>query len=127
MKTKIAKEGFDFVFNPAKCVECGGKCCIGESGYIFLSKDEMGKIAEFLGIDFSDFTTRFIRQVGNKYSLNEKPHPSGFACVFFDESTKQCQIYSVRPMQCQKFPFWDIFKNNKEGAFRECEGVEAKK
>ena len=29
-------DGFDFAFNPAKCAECGGKCCIGESGYVFL-------------------------------------------------------------------------------------------
>ena len=123
---KLTQDGFDFSFNPSKCAECGGKCCIGESGYIFLSKDEMGKIAEFLGIDFGDFTRRFVRQVGAKYSLIEKPHDNGFACIFFDESTRQCQIYPVRPAQCKEFPFWDIFKNNPQGAKRECEGVEAK-
>ena len=124
---KIIKDGFDFSFNPAKCAECGGKCCIGESGYIFLSKIEMGKIAEFLGLNFGDFTRRFIRQVGAKYSLIEKPYENGFACIFFDESNRQCQIYPVRPAQCKEFPFWDIFKNNIEGAKRECEGVESHK
>ncbi|MGX2983123.1 YkgJ family cysteine cluster protein [Helicobacter sp. 23-1045] len=121
---KLTKDGFGFSFNPSKCAECGGKCCIGESGYIFLSKDEMGKIAEFLGLNFGDFTSRFVRQVGVKYSLIEKPYQNGFACIFFDESTRQCQIYPVRPAQCKEFPFWDIFKNNTDGAKRECEGVE---
>lgn len=117
-------EGFDFAFNPTKCAECGGKCCIGESGYVFLTKAEMARIADFLGLDFGAFTRRFVRQIGQQYSLIEKPHSSGLACVFFDDE-KKCTIYSVRPSQCKKFPFWDIFKNNANGAFRECEGVES--
>lgn len=120
---KITKEGFDFCFNPDKCAECGGKCCIGESGYIFLSVGEMREIAKFLGLDFDCFTANFIRQVGAKYSLNEKIYEGGYACVFFDEANKQCGIYPVRPKQCKTFPFWEVFKNNKEGAKRECEGV----
>lgn len=118
-------EGFDYAFNPAKCAECGGKCCIGESGYVFLTKAEMARIADFLGTDFGAFTKRFVRQIGQQYSLIEKPHSSGLACVFFDDE-KKCTIYPVRPSQCKKFPFWDIFKNNAQGAFRECEGVENK-
>lgn len=117
-------EGFDFAFNPAKCAECGGKCCIGESGYVFLTKAEMARITDFLGLDFGAFTRRFVRQIGQQYSLIEKPHSSGLACVFFDDE-KKCTIYPVRPSQCKKFPFWDIFKNNANGAFRECEGVES--
>ncbi len=116
-------DGFDYAFNPAKCEECGGKCCIGESGYVFLTKAEMAQIADFLGLDFGTFTKRFVRQIGSQYSLIEKLHKSGLACVFFDDD-KKCTIYPVRPAQCKKFPFWDIFKNNAEGAFRECEGVE---
>lgn len=118
-------DGFDYAFNPVKCAECGGKCCIGESGYVFLTKDEMAQIADFLGLDFGAFTKRFVRQIGQQYSLIEKPHKSGLACVFFDDE-KRCTIYPVRPAQCKKFPFWDIFKNNANGAFRECEGVENK-
>lgn len=67
---KITQKGFDFSFNPNKCADCGGKCCIGESGYIFLSVGEMRAIAEFFGLDFDDFTRQFIRQVGAQYSLN---------------------------------------------------------
>lgn len=121
---KITQKGFDFSFNPDKCAECGGKCCIGESGYIFLSVGEMRGVAEFLGLEFDDFTGRFIRQVGAQYSLNEKPYNGGYACVFFDEASKRCGIYPVRPKQCRTFPFWEVFRGNKEGAKRECEGVE---
>ena len=30
-------EGYCFGFDGGKCEECGGKCCAGESGYVFLS------------------------------------------------------------------------------------------
>ena len=46
----ITKEGFDFSFNPKACEECGGKCCTGESGYIWVNPLEMQKIANFLNI-----------------------------------------------------------------------------
>lgn len=118
----IEESGFDFVFDERKCVECGGACCIGESGYIFLELSEAQTIAEFLGLSLEEFSKRFLRQVGTRYSLIEKPHSSGKACIFFDDKFK-CTIYSVRPKNCQTFPFWDIFKNNTKGACRECIGV----
>lgn len=118
----ITKEGFNFNFDENKCNECGGKCCIGESGYIFLNINEIKKIAKFLNMDFETFTMKYIRKVGDRYSLIEKNHTSGKACIFFDD-IKKCSIYDVRPQQCRTFPFWDSFKNNPNGACRECPGV----
>lgn len=118
----MQKEGFRFSFDESKCKECGGKCCIGESGYVFVSIDEMRVIARFLNMEFEAFTRQYIRQVGDKYSLIEKEHISGRACVFFDD-VKQCVIYDMRPRQCREFPFWDSFRNNPSGACRECPGV----
>ncbi|RDU65614.1 YkgJ family cysteine cluster protein [Helicobacter sp. MIT 14-3879] len=118
--------GFDFVFDESKCAECGGKCCVGESGYIFLNKNEMERIAKFLNMKFEEFTIKYIRKVGEKYSLIEKEHISGKACIFFDDD-KQCTIYNVRPNNCRTFPFWEVFRNNPNGACRECIGVKVKK
>ena len=118
----IQKDGFSFKFDASKCEECGGKCCIGDSGYVFLKIDEMNKIARYLNLNIEDFQNKYIRKVGNKYSLIEKPHPTGKACIFFDDVNK-CKIYEVRPNNCKTFPFWDIFKNNSQGVKRECIGV----
>ena len=28
------------------------------------------------------------------------------ACIFLDNETNECEIYSVRPIQCSTYPFW---------------------
>ncbi len=129
----LTKAGFDFRFYPSKCEQCGGKCCVGESGYVFVSVDEMLAIAEFLGLEFESFTQKFVRKVGYKFSLIEKrfSHTSvsnDLACVFFDVG--KCAIYPVRPKQCKEFPFWDAHKadsldsQSKEALQQECLGVQ---
>ncbi len=109
----MLKEGFSFSFYPNACKECGGECCVGESGYIFLTLNEAEKIATFLSLSLEDFARKYLLKVGYRFSLIEKPYKDGFACVFFDETTKSCQIYPLRPRQCVKFPFWDKLKGKK--------------
>ena len=129
----LTRTGFDFRFSPSKCEQCGGKCCVGESGYVFVSVDEMLAIAEFLGLEFESFTQKFVRKVGYKFSLIEKslPHTNvsnDLACVFFDAG--KCGIYPVRPKQCREFPFWDAHRadsldsQGKESLQQECLGVQ---
>ena len=33
----VRQKDFSFGFSKKACETCGGKCCVGESGYIFLS------------------------------------------------------------------------------------------
>ena len=28
-------------------------------------------------------------------------------CVFFDNKTRKCNVYELRPRQCRTWPFWD--------------------
>lgn len=116
---------FGFTFDPSKCEECGGKCCTGDSGYIFVNYYEMQEISKFLNLDFDEFTLKYVKKVGYKYSLIEKKQKddNGYACVFFDEDTGKCQIYSRRPKQCITFPFWECYANNFEVLLKECIGV----
>lgn len=115
----IQKEGFDFIFDESKCEECGGKCCIGD-GYVFLEMDEIEQIAGFLHLSIEAFGMKYLRKIGNRYALID--NPNGAECIFLD-STNKCSIYEFRPKNCKTFPFWDIFKINSQGAFRECIGV----
>ncbi len=116
----IKKEGFPYKFNADACMECEGNCCIGESGYIWVTSKEIEKIAEFLKIDIEKFKKLYLIKVGYKYSLKEKKYKNGYACIFFKNG---CTIYPVRPNQCRTFPFWDYFKNNINELINECPGI----
>ena len=35
----LRRSGFGYEFDASKCERCGGKCCTGESGYIWVSLD----------------------------------------------------------------------------------------
>jgi Fe-S-cluster containining protein len=120
----IEKEGFEYKFNPLACFECGGACCIGESGYIWVKYHEIKNIANFLNMTIEEFSNKYLKRVNRRYSLREiKIDKNNYACIFFNTDSKGCNIYEVRPTQCQKYPFWEIFKNNKEEVKKECLGV----
>lgn len=104
----VRKEGFGFSFDPDKCVVCGGKCCTGSEGYIFVKIDEMLDIAQMLGMEFEGFSSKFVRKVGYRFSFLEKPCSDGVACVFYHQG--KCSIYAKRPKQCRDFPFWEGYK-----------------
>jgi Fe-S-cluster containining protein len=120
----IEKEGFSYKFNPLACIDCGGKCCIGESGYIWVKYKEIEAIAKFLKLDLDTFSNRYLKRVNGRYSLKEiRVDRDNYACIFFDMNIKGCKIYDVRPVQCQKYPFWETFKKNREEVKKECLGV----
>ena len=121
----LEAEDFLFVFDENQCAKCGGKCCKGESGYIFVTSNEIQKIAESLQMEFDEFCLKFVKKVGYRYSLIEKKEKEGkgYACVFFDEEGGKCQIYENRPKQCKQFPFWECYKKDYEILMKECIGV----
>lgn len=120
-------KSYPFSFDPSACQSCGGRCCIGESGYVFISIDEIMDIALFLNLSFESFTKQYIRKVSYKFSLLEKPYNDGLACIFFDTLSKQCSIYDHRPKQCRSYPFWEAHQklNDSDLALlkQECPGI----
>ncbi len=117
-------EEYCYSFDPTACETCGGKCCRGESGYIWAKRDEIIRMGDFLGIELNDFADKYLKKVKHRYSLREKKlAPDDYACVFFDEVKERCTIYPVRPLQCRTFPFWEQFKNNEDEVRRECPGI----
>lgn len=119
----VAKNGYNFCFDSKVCEECKGNCCIGESGYIWVTSKESLEMANFLKIKHDEFEKNYLEKIGYKKSIKEKPYKDGFACVFFDEKKLQCGIYDVRPMQCRTFPFWDYFKTRIKEVEMECPGI----
>ena len=123
MQDLIKKDGFKFSFDALACQNCEGRCCTGESGYIWLKPKEMENIAKLLDMKFDDFTIQYVKKVGYKYSLVEKRNGDSYECIFFDSKLKRCTIYEARPKQCRTFPFWDCFKENIDEVVKECPGI----
>lgn len=84
-----------------ECTRCGA-CCTGSPGYVWVTPEEIERLAEFRGESVRDFSLKFVRRVGNDYSLIEKP---GGDCVFWDKRVG-CTVYPARPVQCRTWPFW---------------------
>ncbi len=123
MINKMTKEGFSFTFNTSACETCEGNCCIGESGYIWVTPKEIMAIASYLQMPEADFRKKRLRKVQYRYSLKERQVGHSFECEFFDMSQKRCTIYEVRPSQCRTFPFWDYFKEHLTEVEKECPGI----
>ncbi|MCB9849087.1 MAG: YkgJ family cysteine cluster protein [Phycisphaerales bacterium] len=89
--------------------ECqqSGNCCSGAPGYVWVTKAEQTAIAEFLGMKDGKLGKRYIRRVGLRVSLKERP---GGDCIFLERDGNgctTCRIHKVKPTQCRTWPFWD--------------------
>lgn len=123
MSDLIKKAGFSYSFNPDACSTCKGKCCTGESGYIYVTQDEIFKIAELLNLGVHDFVKEYLFKANYKYSIKERKFGESHECVFYDRDSNGCTIYEARPNQCKTFPFWDYFKTRVEELKLECPGI----
>jgi len=88
-----------------ECTQCGN-CCTGAPGYVWVTREEIGRIAKYLGRDDEWLPREILRRVGFKYSLTEKENGD---CVFLKSlgnGQRGCGIYPVRPLQCRTWPFW---------------------
>ncbi len=121
----IEKDGYGYKFDPSACFACGGHCCTGESGYIWVKYKEIEAISNFLDLPIEDFAIMYLKKIKHRYSLIEKIREveGDHACIFFDDEIKGCSIYPVRPLQCRTFPFWDQYKTDKEEVKKECPGI----
>lgn len=115
------QKAFDFSFDSSKCLECGGKCCRGKAGFIWLSEEEIANIAGFLKVSVCELKKGAIKEINGKYSIKDVAFGDERVCFFFSTATNLCEIYNVRPASCKSFPFWkDIDKTYLE---KECIGV----
>lgn len=107
-----------------ECTGCGN-CCTGSPGYTWVSLTEIETIADHLKLSIEAFANKYLRQVGQRYSLTERP--GNFDCVFLRD--QKCTIYAVRPKQCRTFPWWAQNLKDKKAwqeAARHCEGIQNK-
>ena len=102
------------------CSQCGN-CCTGGPGFVWISKEEIGRMAAHLQLTTEELIDQHCRKIGARYSLNENRNSrKEFDCTFLKEiavesatgdaeakSTRRvCTVYPVRPLQCRTWPFW---------------------
>ena len=109
-----------------ECMQCG-RCCSGPGeGYIWVTKKEIGAIAEFLNITVEELSKKYLRRAGFRRTIIEER--SSKDCIFLQEigGKKGCLIYPVRPRQCINWPFWPSNLTNPDTwneAARRCPGI----
>ena len=79
------------------CEQCG-TCC--KNKMIFLTPDEVSKIARYLNSDPHNFAEVYYDGIFPRIALKHKPDGS---CIFLTEDNK-CKIHEVKPFQCHTYP-----------------------
>ena len=100
---------------------CCGNCCTGGPGFVWLSDEEIHRLAEHFELTPQQTVDRYCRKINGKWSLKESRSVSGqYDCIFLKEipgkpalgvegivqPQRVCGIYAVRPLQCRTWPFW---------------------
>jgi len=83
------------------CTQCG-HCCTGEPGHVWVGEAEEARIARALRLPLDTFRARYVRQVGDRRSLLERPNGD---CILLSPDRK-CLVHDAKPRQCVTFPFW---------------------
>lgn len=145
-------EGLSF-----KCTGCGkktclwnlsyidvyeGKCCTGQSGWVWITEKDAENISAKLNTTQDKFYQQYTRKIPSRkgFSLIEKQGKGGLDCIFLEDG-KFCKIYDARPNQCRlyvkisvphylakvvRYPFWSEVTHSKEDWSDEsqyCEGI----
>ncbi len=121
------------------CQLCGN-CCTGGPGYVWMTNDEVEKLAAHLKLSVEETRETYTRKIGKRTSLKEYRNPAGeHDCVFLvskkipdsdgvEHTRRVCGVYAVRPLQCRTWPFWEGNLDSPESwvhAAERCEGMAA--
>ena len=100
------------------CTQCGNCCRThGSYAYVYLAEADVRAIAAHLELEREVFLERYCREEDG-WTVLAIDAP---ACPFLDGASR-CSIYSVRPMQCRTWPFWqeNLERVVWEGPVRDC-------
>lgn len=104
-----------------ECTRCG-RCCSGKDSYVWVTAQEIKRLAGFLGLELDEFGRKYLRRVRARYALVE--HGVTGDCIFLRD--RLCTAYEARPVQCRTFPFWPTHLVSREtwhAAANTCEGI----
>lgn len=88
------------------CSQCGN-CCSGAPGHVWVTSEEVDRIAAHLALSPEQFRRQHTRPGGWGRSLLEKPDGDCEFLQHLPDGKTHCLIHSVRPVQCRTWPFWE--------------------
>lgn len=87
------------------CEKCPGYCC----GYpiIEASPKDVRRLARHFGLEYETAREKFTEKENNRVrKMRQRPDKKLGAplCIFFDQKTRRCSVYTVRPQICRDYP-----------------------
>ena len=75
------------------------RCCTRE-GWVYLSVEDMPRLAAFLGISEEELRCRYVYSTKHTFRLRKLQGQ----CPFL--KAEGCSVHPAKPTQCRVFPFW---------------------
>jgi len=141
--SRILENGIEF-----SCQMCG-KCCTGfNDGEVYLYKEDILRLADFLKIkgkkELRDFAQKYLKVVDDSFFWKDpnaqrgktyRYKTLGFKFTGEDEHChflkgNNCSVHTARPFQCRSFPFWQMMVSstkNFENYAQKCKGLQVLK
>lgn len=95
----------------------------GGDYFVFLTKQEAGRIRNYLKLSRRWFRQRYLQRLESGELVAAVREDD--CCVFLD-ADGQCRVYAVRPVQCRTYPFWPEVAGSAlawQREARRCEGI----
>ena len=105
-----------------QCVPGCTNCCQAE-GWVYVTEDDVGRIADRLGMTAADFEKQYVYRTKYRMRLRK---PRGSQCHFLTGTG--CRIHPVKPTQCRLFPFWPELVEDRDTwreTGKQCPGIGA--
>jgi hypothetical protein len=103
--------------------ECQRGCinCCNQSGFVYLSEDDVSKAAKFTGMSQRAFEKKYVYRTAHERRLRKPPDRQ---CPFLLDDG--CSIHPAKPTQCRTFPYWPEYVENRaqwKALSRFCPGI----
>ncbi len=85
------------------CLKCPSLCC-RMAGYVRVSREDIRRLAKFLGLTVPEFEERHIVERTRK---GEKRIKTGTGTCQFLGNDRRCTVYAGRPRDCRGYVCWN--------------------
>ena len=100
----MSYRGFaEFTLHFAMRFQCQPGCirCCEQKGFVYLTREDIARLAEHLGITHAEFQRRYLCGVTGLLRLRKQRHKQ---CPFL--LSDGCSVHAIKPLQCSSFPYW---------------------
>jgi Fe-S-cluster containining protein len=83
--------------------QCQSGCirCCEAKGFVYVTSDDIARLAEHLGITRAEFKRRYLCGTEPLLRFRKQRHKQ---CPFLRSTG--CSVHAVKPLQCSSFPYW---------------------